>query len=207
MVASRTRGAQTDRHIGGLGFHEDSFSVGIEAELPFDRIRERGALRSARIALQRARRNQSEFEDTVILEVRSAIRQYRSAVSSFAIQKRIVESEEKNARVASLRFEEGCGGAAADSAVGGVLGGALLGGAAFVRSRTFACAEVSPDPTHTDHYKAISTQNYRQCDTRWFTLKEHAIDKPQVGLNVKVGHSVSHTAYHVALVQPLDTPD
>jgi len=106
LVASRTRAA-ADRHLGGLGYDDDSFSVGITAELPLDRVRERGALRAARIALNRARRDLSLAEDNVMREVRESLRTYRSSISSLAIQEQIVVSEVKTAKVAALRFEEG----------------------------------------------------------------------------------------------------
>lgn len=85
----------------------DTWSLGLSLELPLDRVRERGALRAARIALDRARRNLATTEDDVILDVRQALRSLRSAEASLAIQVQIAESEEKNVKVARMRFERG----------------------------------------------------------------------------------------------------
>ena len=63
--------------------------------------------RRARIDLDRARRARALAEDNVIAEVRDSLRNLRSAENSLAIQERIVASEEKNAKVARMRFEQG----------------------------------------------------------------------------------------------------
>ncbi|MCE9634522.1 MAG: TolC family protein [Planctomycetes bacterium] len=85
----------------------DSYGAGLSLEIPFDRVRERGALRAARIEVSRARRDLSLTEDRVILDVREALRNLRSADSSLKIQEQITASEEKNVKIARLRFEEG----------------------------------------------------------------------------------------------------
>jgi outer membrane protein TolC len=98
---------------GADGFSEvtplerDSWGAGVVLELPLDRVRERSALRAARIEVDRSRRDLTLLEDSVILDVRSAIRSFRAAESSLKIQEQITASEEKNARIAKLRFEEG----------------------------------------------------------------------------------------------------
>lgn len=107
LVANHTRNSDTERHAGSLGFDRDSFTVGVEVDLPLDRVRERGALRSAMLDLQQSRRDLAATEDRVMLDVRDSVRNYRSAVSSLAIQEQIVVSEEKNTRVAYMRFENG----------------------------------------------------------------------------------------------------
>jgi outer membrane protein TolC len=85
----------------------DSWGAGVVLELPLDRVRERNALRAARIEVERTRRDLTLAEDSVILDVRSALRGLRAAESSLKIQEEITVSEEKNARIAKLRFEEG----------------------------------------------------------------------------------------------------
>ncbi len=106
LEAVRTR-RDTERRINDLTLDRDSYSVGVSLELPLDRVRERGALRSAKISVSRARRSLALLEDNVILEVRESLRDLRSATNSLAIQEQIVASEEKNAKVARLRFEQG----------------------------------------------------------------------------------------------------
>jgi outer membrane protein TolC len=85
----------------------DTWTLGVSLELPLDRVRERNALRAARIELDRARRSLSLQEDTVILQVRDSLRSLTSAESSLGIQKQIVASEEKNAKIANIRFQNG----------------------------------------------------------------------------------------------------
>lgn len=85
----------------------DTWSLGLSLELPLDRVKERGALRAARIDLDRSRRGLSLKEDSVILEVGDALRNFRSSESSLKIQEQIAASEEKNVKVARMRFENG----------------------------------------------------------------------------------------------------
>src|SRR5262249_28405452 len=94
------------RHVDSSLRHE-TWSLGVSLELPLDRVRERGALRTARIDLDRARRDLTLKEDSVILQVRDAMRNFHSSESSLAIQEEIAASEEKNVRVAQMRFESG----------------------------------------------------------------------------------------------------
>jgi outer membrane protein TolC len=94
------------RHVDTPLSH-DTWSLGLSLELPLDRVKERAALRSSRIALDRARRDLSLKEDSVILEVGDALRNLRSSESSLKIQEQIAESEERNVRVARMRFESG----------------------------------------------------------------------------------------------------
>jgi len=90
-----------------LPLRRDSWGAGVVLELPLDRVRERSALRASRIAVETARRDLARTEDNVIVEVRSALRARRSAESSLKIQEQITVSEEKNVKIAKLRFEEG----------------------------------------------------------------------------------------------------
>jgi outer membrane protein TolC len=85
----------------------DTYSVGLAVELPLDLVRERGVLRAARIELDRSRRNLSTVEDNIILGVRQSLRRLRSSVASLKIQIEIAASEEKNVKVARMRFENG----------------------------------------------------------------------------------------------------
>ena len=108
LVAERTRAARAgDRHLDTLAYRDDDYSVGLELELPLDRVRERSSLRAARVELSRSRRALSELEDDVILTVRQSLRDYRSSANSLVIQRQIVASEEKNTKVARMRFENG----------------------------------------------------------------------------------------------------
>ncbi|MCG3135994.1 MAG: hypothetical protein HMLKMBBP_03781 [Planctomycetes bacterium] len=101
------RAASSHGYRDVLPLERDTWGVGFSLELPLDRVDERGAVRSARIAVQRSRRDLSLREDQVVLDVRESLRDLRSAESSLEIQRQIVASEEKNVKIARLRFEEG----------------------------------------------------------------------------------------------------
>jgi outer membrane protein TolC len=107
VEAVGTRSAPAGSSRVDAPLERDTYSLGISLELPLDRVRERGTLRAARIALDRARRDLSLSEDSVILDVRDALRNLRSAESSLKIQEQIAASEEKNAKIANIRFQNG----------------------------------------------------------------------------------------------------
>ncbi len=107
VEAVRTWRSDPARGVGDLGRDDASYTLGVSLELPLDRVRERGELRRAQIELDRARRGLALAEEQVISDVRDSLRSLRSAENSYSIQERIVASEEKNAKVARLRFEQG----------------------------------------------------------------------------------------------------
>ena len=107
LEASHRRTSDVERHISDINADRDDYTVGLALELPLDRVRERGNLRRARIELDRARRALSLQEDEVLAQVRDSVRNLRSAENSYEIQTKIAVSEEKNTRVARMRFENG----------------------------------------------------------------------------------------------------
>jgi outer membrane protein TolC len=107
VEAVGTRAARDGSQNVSSPLEHDTYSLGVALELPLDRVRERGAMRAARIELDRSRRDLSLKEDTVILSVRDALRNLRSAESSLKIQEQIAASEEKNAKIANIRFQNG----------------------------------------------------------------------------------------------------
>jgi outer membrane protein TolC len=107
LEAVNRRSSDVERHLDDISADRDRYSVGLALELPLDRVRERGALRRARIELDRSRRNQALLEDQILADVRDSVRNLRSAENSYDIQTRIAVSEEKNVRIAELRFENG----------------------------------------------------------------------------------------------------
>ena len=107
LTVEGTSRTDDDRHLSDLDYSLNSYLVGVQLEIPLDRVRERNALRRARTELAAARRDLAQLEDDVILEVRQAVRDFRSAANSVAIQRKIVATEEKNAKVAFLRFQNG----------------------------------------------------------------------------------------------------
>ena len=107
VEAIGTRAAPAGSSRVGTPLDHDTYSLGLSLELPLDRVRERGALRAGRIELDRARRDLSLTEDSVILDVRDALRNLRSSEASLRIQVQIAASEEKNAKIANIRFQNG----------------------------------------------------------------------------------------------------
>jgi outer membrane protein TolC len=107
VEAVGTRGSSDGTREVLRRIDHDTWSVGLALELPLDRVRERGAMRAARIELDRSRRDLSLREDTVILSVRDSLRNFRSAEASLRIQEQIAASEEKNAKIANIRFQNG----------------------------------------------------------------------------------------------------
>jgi len=107
IEAVNRRASKTERHYDDLSFDRDRYSLGVSLELPLDRVRERGNVRRARIELDRARRDLALNEDNVLAEARDSLRSLRSAEYSFDIQQQVAASEEKNVRIAQLRFEQG----------------------------------------------------------------------------------------------------
>ena len=107
IEAVGTRGSSDGTREVLSRIDHNTWSVGLALELPLDRVRERGAMRSARIELDRSRRDLSLKEDTVILGVRDSLRNLRSAEASLKIQEQIAASEEKNVKIANIRFQNG----------------------------------------------------------------------------------------------------
>lgn len=73
--------------FNGLGRHQ----IRIRAEAPLVRIAERNNYRAVLINWQRMRRNLMAFEDTILLTVRTEIRQLRALARTYEIQKQLVE--------------------------------------------------------------------------------------------------------------------
>ncbi|MDH3592318.1 MAG: TolC family protein, partial [Planctomycetota bacterium] len=66
-----------DGSFDDLAFSSDFWSIGLSLQIPFDRKPERNAIKSATISYEQSRRNLEETEDSVILEVRDAVRRLR----------------------------------------------------------------------------------------------------------------------------------
>ncbi len=73
--------------FNGLGRHR----LRIRADAPLVRIAERNNYRAVLINWQRMRRNLMAFEDTILLNVRTEIRQLRALARTYEIQKQLVE--------------------------------------------------------------------------------------------------------------------
>ena len=92
-----------------LRFHEGTYSLDFEADLPFDRKAERNAYREALISLQQRQRGYEEEIERVKLEVRQAYRDLEEAAESYRIQKLGVQLAEKRVEEQRLLLEAGRG--------------------------------------------------------------------------------------------------
>ena len=96
---------------GATGFGSQSFdedvTVGLTLGLPLDRVFERNAYRSTQIELVRERRRLEQFRDELVVEIESAFRELERRRSSLEIQEQLIEDQQRNVRIAQIRFQRG----------------------------------------------------------------------------------------------------
>ncbi len=95
LIGSATVGSTPDTDYTRLQFHEGTYGLGLESDLPFDRKAERNAYREAMISFTQQQRTYQNDIDQVKLEVRSAYRQLREQAEAYRIQKLSLELAEK----------------------------------------------------------------------------------------------------------------
>ncbi len=83
------------------------YSVGLDIDLPVDRLTERNALRETQIAEQAARRALEAARDNVVLDVRQAHRRLHQARESYDIQKRSVALAQRRVESTRLLLQAG----------------------------------------------------------------------------------------------------
>jgi len=105
--------AATDVDTAGdtqaLSFRSErtDYSVGLDLELPFDRVSERNAYRNALIDLDQARRDYTEARDRIVLEIRDAWRQYHRAINSYRILNNSLKLAEQRVESTQMLLEAG----------------------------------------------------------------------------------------------------
>jgi outer membrane protein TolC len=89
----------------GLDIDPDQtrYSAGVTLSLPLDRKIERLTVRQAQIALERARRGLSEFEDSVVVDARRAVRQIDLAIFQLELAESQIEINRRGLEDLSLR--------------------------------------------------------------------------------------------------------
>jgi outer membrane protein TolC len=90
-----------------LRFHEGSYDLGFELDLPFDQKSERNALRRAQISYTQAQRDYELAVDEVKLDVRNAYRSLVEAARRYEIQKISLELARRRVESTSMLFEAG----------------------------------------------------------------------------------------------------
>lgn len=95
LSAGANVGSSGDTDFTRLQFHNGTYSLGLDADLPFDRKAERNAYRQALIDLQQGRREHEENVARVKLDIRQAYRQLRETQERYRIQKNSLELARK----------------------------------------------------------------------------------------------------------------
>ncbi len=96
----RTRFARLPVHLG-------DYALGLEADLPLDRLAERNAYRESLIMLSQTQRQYDLDRDNIALAVRQAYRQLNETAERYKIQKNSLELAEKRVESTTMLIEEG----------------------------------------------------------------------------------------------------
>jgi outer membrane protein TolC len=91
-------------------FGRDAFTAGLSLDLPVDRVSEGNNYRRAQINAAQAERDYEQFRDELVVQIRSSFRELERRRQSLGIQEELILGQEKNVRIAQLRFEQGGGG-------------------------------------------------------------------------------------------------
>jgi outer membrane protein TolC len=90
-----------------LQFNQGLYSLGLNADLPFDRKSERNAYRTALIAFTKSQRDYENSIDNVKLDIRNAYRQLRERAESYRIQQLSLKLAEKRLENNRLLLDAG----------------------------------------------------------------------------------------------------
>ncbi len=102
LVGSAGVGSSGKTDFTRLQFHNGTYLLGLEADLPLDRKVERNAYRESLIALQQRERDYENTQDQVKLDVRQDYRQLGEAAERYRIQKNSLDLAER--RVESTKM-------------------------------------------------------------------------------------------------------
>ncbi len=107
LQLSATAGSPNDDHLRGIVWDKGTYSAGMDAELPFDRVNETAAYRQALIERDRRTREVYIQKDRIIRSLRSVWRRLNSSAQNYEIQKLSFELAEKRIESTELLFEAG----------------------------------------------------------------------------------------------------
>ncbi|MDP6380953.1 MAG: TolC family protein, partial [Phycisphaerae bacterium] len=107
LVASWGVETPTETRASRLRWHESGSSVGLDFDLPLDRLLERNSYKSAQISLNRAIRSMTLKEDNVKLDVRTAYERLQRAMKSYEIQLLSVALAQRRVESTELLLEAG----------------------------------------------------------------------------------------------------
>jgi outer membrane protein TolC len=92
---------------GKISLDDTAWTVGLEADLPFDRLPERNTYRASLISLDQSRRNVETSADNITAEVREEFLFLRAARESYEIQKNAVTLAARRVESTELQLEAG----------------------------------------------------------------------------------------------------
>jgi len=107
LIGSAGVGSTPSTQIDRLQFHEGTYTLGLEADLPLDRKSERNAYREALISLEQQQRNFEDDRDNIELEVRDALRGLNAEAEGYRIQKMALELAEDRLEAQKMLFDIG----------------------------------------------------------------------------------------------------
>ena len=107
LNASFGLGSQASDSFTGQQVDDESWSVGLSWRPGVDRVFQRNAHRSAQIALDRALRAFDQFEQELAISIRRAFRELTRRKASLDIQRELISDQERNVKIARLRFQRG----------------------------------------------------------------------------------------------------
>jgi len=109
LTASANVASTPDTQVTKLRFHEGAYSLGLAADLPFNRKAQRNAYREALIAVQQQQRGYDEEIDLIKLNVRNAYRTLAETAESYRIQKLGLKLAQRRVEVEKLSLQYGRG--------------------------------------------------------------------------------------------------
>jgi len=90
-----------------LLFHRGDYGIGLDIDMPVDRLSERNALRTAQISREAAWRTKTLMEDRIVLEVRQAARQLEQTRKTYENQKQSVTLAARRVESTELLLQAG----------------------------------------------------------------------------------------------------
>ena len=109
LTATANVGSTPETEVTRLRFHEGAYSLGLAADLPFNRKAQRNAYREALIAVQQQQRGYDEAIDLIKLNVRNAYRTLAETADSHRIQKLGLKLAQRRVEVEKLSLQYGRG--------------------------------------------------------------------------------------------------
>jgi outer membrane protein TolC len=100
-------GSTPETDFTRLQFHNGTYTLGLNADLPLDRKSERNAYRRALITLEQQHRTYENDTDNVKLNVRDAYRELQKAAQTYQIQVNSLDLAQKRVESNSLLLEAG----------------------------------------------------------------------------------------------------